>query len=110
MLYDKKWDAKVETKADPFSLESLIAWLEKQPKDKVYCYVDNGHCLIAQYLLSLGYQAVGVDARGFYDRSDDSLNTANLISLHPNLNTVAVREPYTFGAALERGRKLLAHR
>ncbi len=27
MLYDPKW----EVKADPFSLENLIAWLENQP-------------------------------------------------------------------------------
>jgi hypothetical protein len=27
MLYDPKWEAKT---TDPFTLESLIAWLEKQ--------------------------------------------------------------------------------
>ena len=35
MLYDPKWE-KPEVKADPFSLDALIAWLEKQPANGTY--------------------------------------------------------------------------
>jgi hypothetical protein len=60
MLYDKRWDAKVEQKADPFKLETLIAWLEYQPADKEYCYTDNGYCLLGQYFSAAGYKNVQV--------------------------------------------------
>lgn len=46
MLYDKRWD-KPEVNADPFSVDSLVAWLEKQPAAKVYCYAD-GNAIVPQ--------------------------------------------------------------
>ena len=57
MLYDKRWD-KPEVKADPFSLDSLVAWLEKQPAAKVYCYEDTGVCLLSQYFTAMGFERV----------------------------------------------------
>jgi hypothetical protein len=45
MLYDKRWE-KPEVKADPLTLESLIAWLEKQPSHKKYDFHNcEGKCL-----------------------------------------------------------------
>lgn len=45
MLYDKRWE-----KTDPLSLDSLIAWLEKQPPQTEYDYLDRCNCLLGQYL------------------------------------------------------------
>ena len=110
MLYDPKWE-KTETKADPFTLEALIAWLEKQPANATYCYTSTGGCLVAQFLLSLGtYTAVGVDHRGFYNRSPDSRSTYDPIPLPPFFNEVALKNPRTFGAALDRARAAMSDR
>lgn len=62
MLYDPKWEQ--QTKADPFKIETLIAWLEKQPAEETYCYMSTGHCLLAQYFVSLGFQDATVGGRG----------------------------------------------
>jgi hypothetical protein len=50
MLYDPKW----EVKAEPRSLESLVAWLEKQPPEKSYSFLEPSTCLVAQWLISNG--------------------------------------------------------
>lgn len=96
MLYDPKW----EVKADPFSLESLIAWLEMQPGDKTYCYMDTGGCLLHQYLNAVG---VGVGSMGgtVYSLSSDPETD---ITLPMPLRRVARTTPHTFGAALTRAR------
>src|SRR5690349_18723441 len=99
MLYDKRWDAKVEV--NPLSLEALIIWLEQKPSDKVYCYSDHGRCLAAQYNRSLGrkyhVQLIFDDPRPGSD-------------FDYCLEWVAIQEPRTFGAALKRARDLQAHR
>jgi len=104
MLYDPKWDA--DTKADPFSLASLIAWLEKQPPGKTYCYTSNGKCMIARYLINLGHKDVHVGGSGKWrsDRGRDSWEIAAKIAIGswPDV------EQWTFGAALERARKVAA--
>lgn len=97
MLYDKRWE-KPEVKADPFSLESLIAWLEKQPADKMYCYQDLGHCLLGQYFRSCGFLNVQVGG------SEVGLNGRDF-RLSEAFANIAVEYPRTFGAALERARK-----
>lgn len=45
MLYNQDWGAK----QDVFSLDSLIAWLEKQPPHAHYDYTRPDLCLVAQY-------------------------------------------------------------
>jgi hypothetical protein len=52
MLWNKNWDVK--TKADPFTLEGLIAWLEMHPAGRQYDYCDRETCLIAEYLKAQG--------------------------------------------------------
>lgn len=90
MPYDKRWDR--QTKADPFSLEGLIAWLEKQPADKTYNFSNcQGLCLLSQYLTASGKKW------GF--------DYGPLIEKAPAVEPVAMTEPWTFGAALERARK-----
>jgi hypothetical protein len=80
--------------ADPFKTETLIAWLEMQPADTRYDYCDPYKCLVAQYL-----QAHGLGRR------DSGLTTSNLFSL--GWYDIVSAHPRTFGAALDRARKLL---
>lgn len=95
-----------ETKPDVFSLEGLIAWLEKQPADESYCYYDVGHCLWGRYVKAMG---------GFFDEADTyyigdktqrvSFSTATewqFVVAYPGDN----KRSCTFGAALERARAL----
>jgi len=101
MLYDKRWDKDV--KADPFSLESLIAWLEKQPADKTYCYMDNGYCLLSQYFTYSGFQNVDVGGWDFtHGPKQERVSFSNAFE------NVAVEQPWTFGAALDRAREALS--
>lgn len=95
MLYDKRWD-KTETKPDVFSLEGLIAWLEKQPADEAYNYSDlRGECVICQYLTAHG-EPYGLGYGHF---------------LTPLLRIdIAAGRTQTFGAALDRARKALGER
>lgn len=85
---------KPETKADPFTLESLIVWLEKQPADRKYNWMSiSGLCLIDQYIAALGLPTTAEN----YRRFDVSIRSE-----------VACAIPWTFGAALERAREALA--
>lgn len=81
--------------ADPFSLEALVGWLEKQPGDDAYDYNSFGNCLMDQYLISAGLCWMN-DYRHFLDV--------------PTRVVIAQRMPWTFGAALERARSLLKGR
>lgn len=98
MLYDKRWD-KPEVKADPFSLESLIAWLEKQPADQHYDYCDGDNCLTAQYLTHCGFKEVFLTVERL-----KNLGWYYIASGWHTRNGCGER---TFGAALERARKVL---
>lgn len=93
MLYNEAWSkSKVEVKADPFSLESIIAWGEKQPADRNYNWVSSD-CYLCQYLKANGYKVSDYDKININDRVD-----------------VAFDRPHTFGAALTRAREALASR
>jgi hypothetical protein len=86
VLYNPEW----EVKSDPFTLESLIAWLEKQPTNGTYNYSDcDGACLIDLYL---GRRTSGTEYSSICDRTGWGM--------------LAARFPRTFGAALERARKV----
>lgn len=100
MLYDKRWD-KTETKADPSTLESLIAWLEKQPADREYCYMDNGRCLLGQYFLASGFSKVSVGG------TEVVLNGIEIL-LSETFQDIAWASPRTFAGALDRARTALA--
>lgn len=97
MLYDPKW----EVKTDPFSLESLITWLEKQPGEKAYCFFANGGCMLHQYFEAMKLDIVWVG--GLTYETDSGRR-----DLIPNgLDDIAAIEPHTFGAALNRARSML---
>jgi hypothetical protein len=102
MLYDPKWEKT--TKADPFTLESLIAWLEKQPADRIYCYEYPGHCLIAKYLVAMGFEGVMIGPLTYRHLPDKE----NRKPLPNHWNDIAADMPNTFGAALKRARAALA--
>lgn len=103
MLYDKRWD-KPEVKADPFSLQSLIAWLETMPAAAEYCYADNGECLLGLYFSEGGFERALVGSSTL-THGRDCQHTRHLPR---NFDAIAVGHPRTFGAALARARKALA--
>lgn len=94
MLYDPKW----EKPADVFSLESLIAWLEKQPADKEYDWSRAGSCLLGQWCEAHGLYGEELFTKsielGQWDGKNNGFAEAALGSL----------TECTFGAALKRAR------
>ena len=101
MLYDPKWE--VGTKADPLTLESLIAWLEKQPASRAYNYDDcNGKCLYGLYMATHGFNWEKSGACGAHCAPVERRQFCSLV-----YGTVAAAVPWTFGAALERARAAL---
>jgi hypothetical protein len=92
MLYDaKRWD---KTKTDPLSLDSFIAWLEKQPASKEYCYFDSADCLIAKWLRAQSIAHFSLSGK----------EVAMLFG--GNGKEIIQDRPWTFGAALKRARKV----
>jgi len=87
----------VETKADPFSLDSLIAWAEKQPPQKEYAFWCD-RCYLGQYFEAHGLQIqmIGVGTVTFKNHQ--------IQNLPPHFNDIAMTKPHTFGAALKRAR------
>lgn len=97
MLFDPKWE-KPEVKADPFSLESLIAWLEKQPADRTYDFCQPSSCLIAEYLKARGEKNIIL-----LSNEVDALGWTAIV--HPRPTN---KSGWTYGKALTRARSLLA--
>ena len=89
-------------KADPLTLESLIAWLEKRPAHVEYCYADNDACLLGQYFTAMGFDGViaGSDCFSHGEGMKD-------IHFPPSFDEIAIGHPRTFGGALERARAAL---
>jgi hypothetical protein len=97
MLYDPKWEQ--QAKSDPYTLESLIAWLEKMPAGQAYDWHDcTGGCLIDQYAAAMGIEKIGW--RG--DAIRQIFGDLGYGAVCSNLSG-----PTTFGAALERARAAL---
>jgi len=103
MLYDPKW----EIKTDPFSLDGLIAWLEKQPAAKTYCYMDTGGCLLHQYFTACGREVDGVGGT-YIDFTDGTTWELSKSFAKVAQGKVGVTNRHTFGAALERARDALS--
>jgi len=84
-----------------FSLENLIAWLERQPADMSYNWAsfdDCPGCLITQYLHSHRLKF-----RDGYPRICHELGGRIVLA-------ISARYPWTFGAALERACAILEKR
>lgn len=90
MLYDPKWEQ--QTKADPWSLNGLIAWLETMPPKTRYYFSDARTCLIAQYMRSQGQKKIAFYCHEIPEPFGEIANP--------------VDGNETFGAALERARAL----
>ncbi len=102
MLFDPKWQQ--ETKADPFTLAAFIVWLENRSPETQYSYANcRGGCLIGQYMAKLGIDWYGKGAPYC-----DFL--AKFEAQGIDLQSIAGRAPYTFGAALDRAGALQAKR
>lgn len=105
----RKVPAPVETQADPFTLASLIAWLERQPLDTGYEFVDcHGKCLIGLYIASQGVPWNSpIEGAPSYTEI-----CRKMFGVYPGGNipiqSVASEHPMTFGAALARARKLVS--
>ena len=106
MLYDPKWE-KPAVKADPFSLESLIAWLEKQPADKTYCYVESNACLLSQYFSEKMGEAICIVPEG-YRRAVEGLTYKSYPAIFNAVARGTTEWKWTFGAALSRARALMS--
>jgi len=99
MLFDPKW----QQRNDPFSLQSLIAWLELQDPLAEYCYSSTGECLLARYFRERGFNKVIMAADFFYHFPRfDALYEA--VRLPAHFNAIAKGKTRTFGAALARAR------
>ena len=85
MLYDPKWDS--------VSLAGFISWLETQDPTRPYSYWPCATCAIGQYLRATGKSEADAGvADVYFDWNQD----------------IAGPQPHTFGAALDRARKLAA--
>lgn len=89
-----------------FSLDALIAWLEKKPADEEYNYTDGKSCLVYQYLTDAGMSISHVTAGRYfttpYTIGANYPGTFNQIA-YGNWETGP--NGRTFGAALQRARE-----
>lgn len=91
---------KPETKADPFSLDSLIAWLEKQPANKTYDFGDIRGCLACRYI-----QSTGISDRP-WESYPGRRPYRDVFGGMEGYTAIAYTGRHTFGAALQRARAL----
>ncbi len=104
MLFDPKW-------AHPpgvHSLDSLIAWLERQPADYSYNYLDSRSCLLAQYYTEMYGESVQVGARGDYRRASAGsyeVSPESFWRAAADIGCTSMKD-WTFGGALKRAKAL----
>lgn len=93
MFAPNRFDPQPATKADPYKLETLITWLEKQPAHRRYNFLNcDGACLIDQYL----------------GKNTSTRKYLEFCSATNWDRSIACPYPRTFGAALSRARALAA--
>jgi hypothetical protein len=108
VLYDPKWEVKSEpvVKTDPFSLDGFIAWLETKPADGAYEWGDIFNCLMAQYFKARGFKVFSCGGSTFTSREGWFIKRLVTRTVLPSFTYTAATRPHTFGAALERARKV----
>jgi hypothetical protein len=89
MLFNPKW-----TKESTPTISGFVKFLEKQSPDEGYIWACSQGCVIGRYLATVGVRYKGAVLSPLY------LGWENLI---------AQPLPHTYGAALKRARKVLAH-
>ena len=97
MLYDPKWEQK--TKADPFKLETFVAWLETRDPAESYDYCNPSDCLLCRYFSAHGFERPRVALN--YVSGTEFPNELKLLS-HGN----GRQHGWTVGAALNRARAI----
>ena len=85
---------------NPLSLEAFADWLEQQPADKEYRWLDPCECAIGQYCRSLGM-------KGCAELSETAYFVLEGVDGARN-HYIAMDRPRTFGAALRRARSAIA--
>jgi hypothetical protein len=106
MLYNQTWAEP--PKQDPFTISSLISWLEKQPPEQAYDHLDNQYCLLAQYFKAMGLQGVHMGYCTLTTRSGHATFTRTVPIHFQQIAYDTARNScrnYTFGAALIRAKK-----
>lgn len=108
MFLDEK-NRFTTVEAEPFTLDHLIAWLEKRDPDEWYKFTSVRMCMLGQYTYENGgkicYSYDNLDGVSKYSVGDRSLPLNDLANGIP-IHRVARELPHTFGAALERARAL----
>jgi len=110
MLWNPKFD--VPTKADPLSLETLIAWLEKQPADERYDFCEWNQCLLGQWLRTidpLARRHEGGDTGFIYCVFGQPVDLEKFAEI-THAGWASLRHLHTFGLALSRARSLLTQK
>jgi hypothetical protein len=102
MLYDKRWEKANQATDYTLDLRDLVLWLEKQPAKKRYCYMDDARCLFGKYFRHLGFKDIEVGGTGF----SHSGTGGRRIEMTIAVQDIPADHPRTFGAALERAKKL----
>jgi hypothetical protein len=97
-----KHDPEVKTKSEPLTVEAFIRWLEINPVDREYEWHDVEGCLLCLYLREVfGVQSpAGETWNGVGGFGKNTLNGDF------KYFAICGEKPWTFGAALERARKL----
>jgi len=90
--------------AKPFSLESLIAWLEKQNPDETYLFLLAHRCIWGIYTKACGGEVVFGPHRYVIGGTEVECGS---LGDHWRMK-IACPTPHTFGAALERARSYQA--
>ena len=105
MLFNTAWNKnpEVQPQSDLLSTASLVAWLEKQPVNKIYDYNLPYGCLLARYFREHGHHnpCLGpkyVHCLNGYDGP---------VVLPPAFHAAATYRPHTYGDALKRAKAYL---
>lgn len=96
----------VEQKADPFSLEDVIAWLRTKDASEFWEHGGPRVCIMAQYYRD---RVPGATACGyFYNEWVDARGHVHSTSFDQDMLCRVLTQPYNFGAALTRALALQA--
>ncbi len=101
--------SKPAQKADPFSLRSLVEWLERQNPREVYDHNSASVCLACQYATDMMGERVTYNKASY--RLEEGIGQERKLKIlydQTDGNFSPYASAYTFGAALQRARNLLS--
>jgi hypothetical protein len=97
MLYNPSWNRF----KDILSVNSLIQWLETQPPDGRYSYINEKDCMLCRYFRDMGLEKVIVDPF----RVGHSGGEFELPQSLDKISMGSGQYDWSFGGALERARR-----